>query len=342
MLRHMSLDEAQRRKLKAAFRMSGILQRHSVLADYATTAGQFSFYPQNQKLSPFPQTAIRSKSFGKYALPLALKAIENAGIESNELKACTHLITVSCTGMYAPGLDIALIKALSLDTTLERTCINFMGCYAAFNGLKVARNIINSDECAQVLIVCLEMCSLHFQQKANDDNILANTLFGDGGAAVWMSAKNKAFGLKVKSAYCNLLLDGENDMAWHLGDYGFEMKLTSYIPQLLEKGINNLSKELFYKLGLSKSPDFFAIHPGGKKILQSMQKALQLNEEDIRFSSRVLAENGNMSSPTILFVLKEIMEEISLEKKPKSIVALAFGPGLTLESMLFETNQTTL
>src|SRR6185369_4351256 len=175
-------DETQRRKMHAVFRASAISTRHSVLSDYGKQ-NDFTFYSNTHELEPFPSTAKRMQVYKEHACSLSLNAIRNC-IGANKTQEITHLITVSCTGMYAPGLDIDLVMALQLPTSTERICINFMGCYAAINALKVADSICTANNEAKVLIVCTELCSIHFQKDFTEDNILANALFADGSAAM--------------------------------------------------------------------------------------------------------------------------------------------------------------
>src|SRR5258708_677100 len=179
-------DESQRRKMHAVFRASAINTRHSVLSDYGKE-NDFTFYPNTLGLEPFPSTAQRMLAYRKHACSLSLSAIKDC-IGYGKNREITHLITVSCTGMYAPGLDIDIVHALQLPTTTERICINFMGCYAAINALKVANSICKASIDAKVLIVCTELCSLHFQKDFTEDNIMANALFADGSAAMFVES----------------------------------------------------------------------------------------------------------------------------------------------------------
>jgi alpha-pyrone synthase len=333
MQRYMARTDEDARKIAALFRLSGIRQRHSVIKDYGQEPEQFEFYPANESLSPFPGTEQRMITYRQHALPLALQAIKPLHLTDAEKQAVTHLIVVSCTGMYAPGLDIELIKALGLPTQTERTQINFMGCYAAFNGLKTARQILKAEPQSRVLLVCIEMCSLHFQQNPTDDNLLANTLFADGAAALLLSTTHEEGSLSIEAQYADLIIEGERDMAWSVADFGFEMRLTSYIPHLLENGLAKMLGQLTEKLGLSEHADFFAIHPGGKRILEAMKQALSLTDDDLQYSTQILEHYGNMSSPTVLFVLDLIRQSA---RSGQTILGMAFGPGLTLESMVFK------
>ncbi|MEL6944146.1 MAG: type III polyketide synthase, partial [Bacteroidota bacterium] len=243
----------------------------------------------------------------------------------------------SCTGMYAPGIDIELIQALDLPTHTKRTAINFMGCYAAFNAIKTAHQIVESDSNAQVLIVAVELCSLHFQKKKDDDTLLANALFGDGAGALLISGKanEETLNLRLDNFYCDLAIQGKQEMAWSINDFGFEMRLTSMVPEFIRSGIKELTDRLLSNIDLSVSDiDYFAIHPGGKKILRVIEEELQIERGKNRFAHEVLRNYGNMSSPTIIFVLKQLMQTLNQQDQDKKILSFAFGPGLTLESML--------
>jgi len=240
--------------------------------------------------------------------------------------------------MYAPGLDIDLVKALGLPTHTQRLCINFMGCYAAFNGLKQADIICQSDPKAKVLLVCTELCSIHFQKENTDDNLLANALFADGSATLLVESKpRKGLNLKPVSFYCDLAPDCEQDMAWTVGDLGFEMRLSSYVPDVIQRGIKTLTHSLLDQISHSLSDvAYYAIHPGGKKILEVIEQELNLSKEQNKPAYEVLRNYGNMSSPTVLFVLQEVCKNLSGEDNKKKILSFAFGPGLTLESMVLE------
>ncbi len=338
----LNLQGNERRRLKVLYRASGIQSRQSVIEDYGKKNGDFTFFPNTRELEPFPDVADRMALYKDSALDLCVKAAHRCFEGTNGIanKDITHIISVSCTGMYAPGLDIELVEALSLSTHVQRTAINFMGCYAAFNALKVADAICRADADANVLLVCVELCSIHFQKKNDDDNLLANALFGDGAAAVILTSKpKKGLSLSLENFYCDLAYAGKQEMAWNIGGLGFEMRLSAYVPDIIKLGIKKLADNLLQKISLSrKNIDLFAIHPGGKKILETIEKELGLTRQDNACAYKVLREHGNMSSPTVLFVLKEIMDGIGIDEEKKNILSFAFGPGLTMESMLLKSH----
>lgn len=338
----MQLNTNDSRKLRTIFKATGIKQRYSILEDYGRTEN-FSFYPNTHNGEPFPSTNKRLKIFKEAALPLSLAAVENlrASVDFDPA-IITNLIVVCCTGMYAPGLDIELVQKLLLPSSVQRTCITFMGCYAAFNALKVADAFCKADENAKVLIVCTELCSLHFQKEATDDNLLANALFADGSSAVLVESKTKSkTRLSIEAFHNDLAFEGNDDMAWSVGDQGFEMKLSTYVPDVIRKGIATLTQRLLQKIDKKVSDvRYFAMHPGGKRILEAVEQELHLTPEQNAPAYHVLKNYGNMSSPTVLFVMNEILKNVTSADHDEHILSFAFGPGLTLESMLLkiETN----
>lgn len=339
MVRSMQLSAADERKLRAVFRMSGIDTRYSVMDDFGKK-GDFSFFNNTQSIEPQPSTRQRLELFRNQSLQLSKTAIENCLRTHPDFNrtAVTHLIVVSCTGMYAPGLDIDLVHSLGLRSTVERTCINFMGCYAAFNAIKLANTFCASDVNAKVLIVCTELCSIHFQREPTDDNFLANALFGDGSAALLVEATpRKGLNLKPVAFHCDLAMDGQADMSWTIGDLGFEMRLSAYVPEVIKNGIAKLTESLLARMAYRISDiSYFAIHPGGKRILEVIEEKLRLTKTNSQASYSVLKSYGNMSSPTVLFVLKEIGNNLNGVDNGRKIMSFAFGPGLTLESMILE------
>ena len=323
------LDELESRKLGFLYKMSGIETRHSVLDDFEKKDYRdFSFFPQNKELSPFPGTKARMEIFQKEAPGLSLQAsrtaLDQAGVTPAQV---THLILVSCTGMLAPGIEMGLMNGLGIPDTAERFCLHFMGCYAAFSGIRLADKIIKAEPEAQVLLVSVELCTLHFQKEYTEDNLLANSLFADGAAAALI--RKDESGLKINDYLSQVLREGEEDMAWGIGDFGFEMKLSKYIPNLLDHGIRELSALFEKKFNFSKI-SHFAIHPGGKQILQKVQEAFGLAPEVNDHAMEVLRKFGNMSSATILFVLERMIRDPQVSG---DILSLGFGPGLTLETL---------
>ena len=335
----LQLDAPNTRKLQALYRVSGIGQRYSVLPDYGRTNGEFTFFPNTPDLEPFPTVGQRMSLYRTHALPLSVAAVHDCMRQIPEvtMKGITHLITVSCTGMYAPGLDIELVAALGLSTSIKRTCVNFMGCYAAFNALKLADAFCRADANACVLIVSTELCTIHFQKNHEEDHLVSNALFGDGSAAALVRSRpgKQQPSLALTAFHCELEPDGHADMAWHINDFGFEMTLSSYVPRMIQRGIRQLTENLLRNLSVELADiRAFAIHPGGRKILETIEQELGLTTNDNRFAYHVLREYGNMSSATVLFVLRELLQTLTPANSGEPVLSFAFGPGLTLEAML--------
>jgi alpha-pyrone synthase len=339
MIRHLGLDEESKKMLAVLYRASGIQQRFSVIGDFANDPQNFTFFPKNETLEPFPTIGQRMKLYEQEAIKLSVKAVKN-GLSENDLEQVTHLITVSCTGMYAPGLDIDLVTELGLKTDIQRTAINFMGCYAAFNALKVADSIVGKDPKANVLIVATELCSIHVVKSNNPDSLLSNALFGDGAAAVLVQGKRpERLQLGLAGFYADMEPAGNADMAWRIGDHAFEMKLSAEVPETIRKGIGTLTSKLLSKLALDLAAiDHFAIHPGGKRILEVIEEELGMTKSQNEHAYNIMRECGNMSSPTVLFVLQKIMQSLEAKNDGDNILSFAFGPGLTMESMLLKVS----
>lgn len=337
MVSHLHLNNREEKKLRVLYRASGIQQRYSVLRDFGEHLNGQSFFKENAE---FPTAKPRMLVYQHHAINLAeeacLKVIQSASFEKEEI---THLIAVSCTGMYAPGLDIELVDKLGLNTSTQRTSINFMGCYAAFNALKVAQNIIGADNDSKVLVVCVELCSIHLQEKKDDENLLANAIFGDGAAAMILSSQPSKRALELKSFYSDLALDARDEMGWFIGDHGFEMRLSSKVPDVIKDGIGELTDRLLKKIRLEISDiDFFAIHPGGKRILDVIEDKLRITKDQNKAAREILRTHGNMSSPTVLFVIKSILSSMTNADDQKHLLSFAFGPGLTLESAVLKAH----
>lgn len=324
------LDPVEARKLGFLYRKSGIDTRYSVLDDFEKLdPEEFQFFPKNKELSPFPGTKARMGEFAKHAPKLAEQAVLEAMAKADLPKeSITHLVLVSCTGMLAPGVELSLMQSLGLRDSVERYCIHFMGCYAAFTGLKLADKIVRAEPEAKVMVVCVELCTLHFQKEYTEDNLLSNSLFGDGAAAALVAHSDRP-GMEIGSYMSHVLLEGEKDMAWAIGDFGFEMRLSKYIPSLLDQGIQTL-KSTFEKLFQLSAIENFAIHPGGKQIVEKVQSAFGIHESKNQHALEVLRNFGNMSSATILYVLERMLTDAEIKG---NILAMGFGPGLTLEAM---------
>lgn len=240
--------------------------------------------------------------------------------------------------MYAPGIDIEIVQKLNLAPSVKRTAINFMGCYGAFNGLKVANAFCQAEQNANVLLVCVELCSIHFQNNFNLENMVSNALFADGAASVLIqnhSNLDKHF--CIQSFYCDLVPQTHHDMAWSIADYGFDIVLSSYVPEAIKSGIFMFTKKLLQQSHYSFDDiHHYAIHPGGIKILQACEATLNIPTQKNEHAYEVLRNYGNMSSATVLFVLKKIWDKLEIKNDNQNIFSCAFGPGLTLEAMILK------
>ena len=320
---------------------SGIDHRYTCIQDYLTEPPNFSFYPNNWGLNPLPSTFDRNQLYQLYATKIAIlaaqQAIEDAKLNSEHI---THLIVVSCTGFSAPGLDVRLIQKLRLRNDVDRTMIGFMGCCAAFNGLKSAHAICQSNPNAKVLLVCVELCTLHFQNENSLETIVINAIFGDGAAAAILSSKSD-HDANGKLAYvdgASALADDTSDlMSWTIGNTGFLMGLSPRVPDAIVQHLPNYLTQLLDRNNLTQSDlNFWAVHPGGRQIVDKIQELFRLEDSLMRDSYEILKQYGNMSSCTILFILKRLLSRHNGGEKLQNGLALAFGPGLTIEGCIFK------
>lgn len=323
-------SDDERRKLKFLYHQGGIEQRYSVLPDFSRPATEWKFFPHSENLEPFPSIEQRMAVYNKYAPQLSIDAIRDCLHNVLPCEEVTHLITVSCTGMSAPGLDLQVMELLDLPKDIFRTSLNFMGCYAAIHALKIADAFCRSVPDANVLIVCTELCTIHFQREATIDNMTSSLLFGDGAAAMLVSASPDKKGVRIDHFYSQIITKGKTDMAWELSSTGFLMTLSGYIPDLIKEDFRSIVTSALEKADLTPEDiGSWCIHPGGKKVLQAIEKSLDIKTNDLETSYDVLKNYGNLSSPTILFVLKEMMRHPIEGQK---VFGAGFGPGLTVET----------
>ncbi|MDQ6889893.1 MAG: type III polyketide synthase, partial [Bacteroidota bacterium] len=286
MQRVYAMNEVDKRKLKFLYHQSAIDTRYSIVPDYSLDAHEWQFYPATENLHPFPDLELRMEWYNKTAYPLSVKAIEKCienKIGSNEI---THLITVSCTGMSAPGLDLQIMEEMDLPSTIFRTSVNFMGCYAAIHALKLADSFCQNDKGAKVLIVCTELCTLHFQRENTIDNVASSLLFGDGCAAVLVAHDDyETKGLQIRNFYSEVAFKGKKDMSWELSSTGFLMTLSGYVPELIEQDFNTLLNNALENADLRKKDiSHWCIHPGGKRILSAIEKSIQVTPDELQES----------------------------------------------------------
>ncbi len=320
-------SENDRRILQKAVEGLGIEKRYSVLNPFFDAEGDqpLAFY----RPSHFPSTGERMKAYQQNALPLASLALEPLFSKLSP-ESITHLIVTSCTGFYAPGLDVDIIRRFRLQSTVERSFIGYMGCYAAISALRLAQHIVRSRADAKVLMVNTEICTLHWRKNVPVDQLISYLLFADGCAAGVISSEPA--GLQLESFYTNQLPESLDLMKWTIGDDGFFMNLDYRIPLAIQSGLEKSGTEVL-RGGSVQNLQLWAIHPGGKSILDAVETGLRLPPASLKHSREVLKNYGNMSSPTVMFVLQRIMADPDCRGRG---CAMAFGPGLTLESFLFE------
>ncbi len=324
------LPEGTTRNLfRRMVRLSAIEHRYSFIEPIATEDGSWKDAEQLYVRGRFPETARRMQLFERFAPRLAQCALNKLRVTEDERRNITHVIVTSCTGLYAPGLDFDIIDHLGLDTSVERTIIGFMGCYAAINALKAARHIVRSAPDARVLVLNLELCTLHLQETDDLEQVLSFLVFADGCAACLVSAEPG--GLAIDSFLALTIPNTSHLITWRIRGLGFDMQLSGQVPGEL----GNALKEHGLEVTRGTDPrrfDLWAVHPGGRSILDAVEKNLELCPDALRYSRRVLAQFGNMSSATVMFVLEQILREA----QPGQLgCAMSFGPGLTAETMLF-------
>jgi predicted naringenin-chalcone synthase len=328
---------AQRQWLARVFLQSGIKTRSSVLAksDGEVDALRTFFPVSSDATDRGPTTARRMEAYGRYAPVLAhaaaKRAIDDAILDAD---AITHLITVSCTGFVAPGLDAALIASLGLSPGVRRLGVGFMGCHGAFNAMAAARDAVLANPKAKVLVCCVELCTLHLAYGSDPGKMVANAIFADGAAAavIGRQSTSGAAGWTLRDT-SSFLIPGTSDaMTWTIGDHGFEMTLSPGVPRLIRDNLGDWCRAWLARHGLEISDiTGWAIHPGGPKILAAAANAMELDESDLQYSRKVLSEHGNMSSTTVLFILEQMADSAG-----GPCVAIGLGPGLMAEGILLD------
>jgi prepilin-type processing-associated H-X9-DG protein len=337
-------SDEQRRVMEMIYQGAGVNARGTVLLpepDLIPDLSEGFLRPRADEDDRGPTTHERMVKYEEHALELAMQSSEAAlAAADQDVSEITHLVTVSCSGFYAPGFDIGLIQALGLSPETTRTHVGFMGCHGSFNALRVAKAYVEADPKAVVLICSVELCSLHHHYGWSTEKVIANALFADGSAAVVCRAGQGSdtplqskFELIRNGTY--LMPGTKGAMSWRIGDHGFEMTLSQKVPALIEQNLGTFMTGFLAKEGLTiQDIKGWAIHPGGPRILDSCLAALSISSEDVAPAREILAKYGNMSSATILFLLNRLQEET--QRGP--VVALGFGPGLTIEAMLLNSD----
>lgn len=333
------VDRLTRRLIHAAFDAAAIDSRHTVLDALApgATGLESGGMPVRDVDSTLlrPSTGARNAAYVRLAPPLfadaARRALADARIEPSDV---THVVTVSCTGLFAPGPDYRLVRDLGLPATTERFHLGFIGCAAALPALRLASSLCAASPHAVVLVVCAELCTLHFRPSADPEQIVSASVFADGAAAAVVTARDDLLAahdrprLALDRFGTTLTREGETDMAWTIGDTGFEMTLSAEVPRIIGREIRGAVTSF---LG-DDEPDVWAVHPGGRSVLDRVEAGLELPADALATSRGILRRYGNMSSATILFILGELLTQP--DAGAARIAALAFGPGLTVESAL--------
>lgn len=334
--RYFCQTDEQRRLLPLLYRMSGVKRRYSVLltAPEGVEDRHGILAPPNDPSDPGPAIGYRMRVYERESALLALRAARQA-MQDCEIGPgdISHLITVSCSGFTAPGVDVALINGLGLAPTVQRTHVGFMGCHGALNGLRVARGFAGEPR-ARILLCAVEVCSVHYRYGWDPDRIVSNALFSDGSAALVAVPHEQA----AEDSWCAtasgscLIPDSEDAMTWRIDDHGFVMSLSARVPELIATHLRGWLDTWLRQQDLSlEAIRTWAVHPGGPRILKAVADALGLEKEALSVSRGVLREHGNMSSPTILFIL----QRLRAMNAPRPCVALGFGPGLMAEALLF-------
>jgi predicted naringenin-chalcone synthase len=334
---HGDTTDQQRRLLPVLYRRAGVKSRHSVVLENSSgeEAVRQTFYqPAESPADLGPATSIRMQEYEKHAAVLATQAVQAALDSANVDPAeVTQLVTVSCSGFSAPGFDLQVLKLPGFSPDVSRTHIGFMGCHGALNGLRVAKSFTDNDPDACVVVCAVELCSLHQQYGWCPDKIVANALFADGAAAVVgkQSQKNIGDHWELVASGSTVVPDSEAMMSWRIGDHGFEMTLSPLIPDLIKSRLRPWLEKWLAGQGTSiEAIGSWAIHPGGPRILTAVAEAVGFEEEKLAPSREILSEFGNMSSPTVLFIL----QRLQAAQAARPCVMLGFGPGLTIEAAL--------
>ena len=271
-----------------------------------------------------PTTALRMARYAEEAPPLAHRRQPGAGRSANRPRAITHLITASCTGFFAPGLDSALIGSLGLSPAVRRVHIGFMGCHAAFNALGAARDIARAEPAARILVCCVELCSLHFAYGWDPGRLVANALFADGAAAAVVGNESIGDGesLRLRDTASFLIPGCPEAMTWRIGDHGFSMTLSPGVPKHIRDHLGGWCRDWLARHELT--PEMiggWAIHPGGPKILEAVAAAAGLPDEALSHSRAILADHGNMPSATVLFILHRMTRTADAARSSRSVWA---------------------
>lgn len=345
------LGRLAQRIVGASFGGSGIDVRHTVIAELSAdhdASDPVLFYDHSTGALLSPATGVRNDVYVRESRRLFVAAARKALQAAPDIDPAdvTHVVTVSCTGFHAPGPEYAIVRELGLSETVQRYHLGFMGCYAVMPALRAAGQFCAADPDAVVLVVSVELCTLHLRTSEDPDTIVASSLFADGAAAGIVTARQLPAGeagLRLDRFHTAIVPAGEKDMSWTIGDSGFEMILSTAVPQIIGETIVDAIRPLYAAESellsafddgrIGEGVEHWAIHPGGRSILDRVQERLGLDDRQLRPAREVLRQNGNMSSATVLFVMKRILEKDGA-RPGERVAAMAFGPGLTAETAL--------
>jgi len=335
-------DTDSARWVDRLFKRSGVENRYTCVPNLLEPVSRCRFLP-NWPLNDVPTTAERMEVYKRESIRLGVSAAKKALASSDlrnddlveEVAGLTHLIAVSCTGFFIPGLDIALIKQLQLPLNINRICLTFMGCAAGMTALRLASQIVEGNTSARVLVVSVELCTLHVQPTSNREGLFATALFGDGAAAcvVGSPTVERRGIFEFDGGHASIIPDTQDAMTWDVGNYGFELYLSPKLPDHLAQFAPSEIKRF---LGTGPKPEFWAIHPGGRGIVDVLQRLLGLTGEQTEASRSILRRYGNLSSATIFFVLDKMRRQFVRDEKAdqqRRGIAIAFGPGLSIEML---------
>jgi predicted naringenin-chalcone synthase len=332
MLEDSSLSETDERKVRAVYKESGIESRHSVLN---------RFHDRTLRSNEITATTQqRMEVYSKEALKTGIQLM--SGLQTETLPdqrinigQITHLVWVSCTGMTAPGLETEILRLFPFQPFIQVTAFNFMGCHGFFHALRFGSAVVQSEPDAVVLVLCVELCTLHFKTNSTEDQILANSLFGDGGAATLIfGCRPPGQSVEIKKQVQKYVHSSADQMAWQIGAHGFDMKLSRKLPLSVSRHIVSALEMLWDASFQPESLSAWILHPGGKRILDILQKALIISDLGMKPSREVLRMVGNVSSASVLFALRQFLETKDEQTSGHGLM-LGMGPGLAIESAVF-------
>jgi len=337
----MRLQEALRERstdarwVQRIFAHCGVETRYTCEPNLLEPAEHCRYLPLSP-VSSIPSTEERMALYREESVQIAIeaarKALADGRIRSGEI---THLLAVSCTGMFLPGLDSELTSRLDLPADVRRIPLTFLGCAAGLTALRMAEEIVRNDDHARILVVAVELCSLHIQPSFEREHLFTASFFGDGASAcvVGKAGEEIRQGFILHKAQASFLPNSSDKMSWTVGNYGFRLKLSPDIPRLIASEVPEAFRSFWGSEGM---PELWAIHPGGRGIIDSLASSFRLTESQTEPSRAILRRYGNMSSATILFVFLFLRDELRRTRSgEKTGSALAFGPGMTAEMIRF-------